>query len=72
MSLPMDIGAADTAHSVAAVRRSSLVMPSIEPLPTSSESRSFQPPGPACRHHSASFGNSRLMFGQAVSAVPVQ
>ncbi len=68
MSLPMYIGAAETAHNVVAVRRSSRVRPSMAPLPTSSESRSFQPPLPPLRHQVDRSGKSRAMFCHWVSA----
>jgi hypothetical protein len=68
----MYIGTADTAQKVVARRRSSFVRPSILPLPTFRESKSFQPPGPAWRHHSAARGKSRAMLSHVVSDSPAQ
>lgn len=50
-----------------AVCRSSLVRPSIAPFPTFSESKSFHPPGPASRHHTAASGNSRAILAHWVN-----
>jgi hypothetical protein len=46
-SVPSSSGEAAIAHSVNCDRRWSAVNPIWSPLPISSESRSFQPPGPA-------------------------
>ena len=73
MSLPMYIGAAETAHSVAAVRRSSLgqtvhlAVADIQGVEIVPATRSGVPP-PVGQPS----GTSRAMFCQAVSASPGQ
>ena len=56
-------------QSVIMLWRSGTVSPSLLPLPTSSESKSFQPPGPTSGAQAAALANRRLTLAQSVSGV---
>src|SRR5689334_19887657 len=66
-SVPSSSGAAAIDHSVRCERRWSAVRPTWSPLPISSESRSFQPPGPAYCCQEAAESKRLATWDQSVS-----
>mmetsp|Transcript_310 Transcript_310/g.1032 ORF Transcript_310/g.1032 Transcript_310/m.1032 type:complete len:395 (-) Transcript_310:546-1730(-) len=67
-SQPMSMGALDAAHSVKCEVYSSVVIP---PLPTSSMSGSFQPPGPAYGHRGSLRSRREVMDDHESEMSPV-
>src|SRR6266536_3931207 len=70
-SVPSSSGEAAIAHRVKWERRWSAVRPTWSPLPISSESRSFQPPGPAYGCQAAAEPNRLNTCDQSVSGYPL-
>jgi hypothetical protein len=66
-SVPSSSGEAAIAHRVKWERRWSAVRPTWSPLPISSESRSFQPPGPAYGCQEAAASKRLETWDQSVS-----